>query len=238
MVGAERPHRQQHHLLRWRGGWARLGPWRGGDEVALVSVGAQQPPDATLVDRALRILAGDGYSSVVTNALAPADALPFVDAGFTVRQRLHLLGHDMIRLPHAVHTTRRAHRSDRGAVLALDALAFDAFWRLDDLGLDDALHATPIARFRVGGERSPSAYAISGRAGALGYIQRVAVHPDARGEGWGRTVVADALHWLHRQRVGRTLVNTQVGNDVALHLYETCGFTPMPFGLCVMGRDL
>jgi GNAT superfamily N-acetyltransferase len=238
MVGAERPDRQQHHLLRWRGGWARLGPWRGDDDVALVSVGAQQPPDADLVERALRILAGDGYSSVITNALSPADALPFVDAGFTVRQRLHLLGHDMIRLPHTARGTRRAHRHDRPAVLALDALAFDAFWHLDDVGLDDALHATPVSRFRVGGDHPVLAYAISGRAGSLGYLQRVAVHPEARGEGWGRTIVADALHWLHRQRVHRTLVNTQIGNAVALHLYESCGFSSMPFGLCVMGRTL
>src|SRR3712207_7399153 len=35
------------------------------------------------------------------------------------------------------------------SVLALDHLAFDPFWRLDDGALDDSLDATPVARFRV-----------------------------------------------------------------------------------------
>lgn len=239
MVGAARPDRLPHHVVRWRGGWARLGPWRGSSDVAFVSVGAQRPPDGDVVERALRTLAADGYTSVVTNALGPADAVAFVDAGFVARERLHLLAHDMFRLPHTMLTTRRARRNDREAVLALDARAFDGFWRLDDEGLDDALHATPVTRFRVGGEEDrPVAYAIAGRAGPTGYLQRVAVDPSARREGWGRAVVADALQWLHRHRVDRTLVNTQSGNDTALHLYETCGFTRLPVGLCVMERAL
>ena len=239
MVGAQRPDRLPHHVVRWRGGWARLSSWRGSSEVAFVSVGAQRPPDGDVVERVLRTLAADGYTSVITNALGPADALPFVDAGFAVQERLHLLAHDMFRLPHTMQTTRRARRNDREAVLTLDARAFDAFWRLDEDGLDDALHATPVTRFRVAGdEEQPVAYAIAGRAGPTGYLQRVAVDPSARREGWGRAVVADALHWLHRHHVERTLVNTQSANDAALHLYENCGFSRLPVGLCVMGRSL
>ncbi|HZR15035.1 MAG TPA: GNAT family N-acetyltransferase [Acidimicrobiia bacterium] len=239
MVGAQRPDPPPHHVLRWRGGWARLGAWRGSTEVAFVSVGAQRPPDGDLVERALRTLTAEGYTSVVTNALAPADALPFVDAGFAVRERLHLLAHDMVRLPYTTLPTRRARRADRELVLALDGRAFDGFWRLDAQGLDDALHATPVTRFRVA-EDGPDvvAYAISGRAGATGYLQRIAVDPSVRGRGWGRAVVTDALHWLHRHHVSRTLVNTQCDNDAALHLYEACGFARLPVGLCVMGREL
>ena len=239
MVGAERRDRHQHHLLRWRGGWARLGPWRGDDSTAFLSVGAQRPPDADLVDRALRILDDEGYVAVLTNALAPGDALPFVDAGFTVRQRLHLLAHDMSELPRADRPTRRAQRGDRAAVLAVDGEAFDTFWHFDDAGLDDALRATPVSRFRVGGDDGRVlAYAISGRAGPQGYLQRVAVHPDARRRGFGRSVVADGLHWLQRHRVERALVNTQLGNGAALDLYRSCGFEQLPVGLCVMGRSL
>jgi GNAT superfamily N-acetyltransferase len=69
-------------------------------------------------------------------------------------------------------------------------------------------------------------------------MQRVAVHPDARRLGFGASIVADGLHWLHRHGVGRTLVNTQLGNRAALDLYESCGFSELPFGLCVMGRSL
>jgi ribosomal protein S18 acetylase RimI-like enzyme len=241
MVGAESRDRHQHHLLRWRGGWARLGPWRGDGRTAFLSVGAQRPPDADVVARALRILTREGYAAVVTNALPPGDTLPFVDAGFTARQRLHLLAHDMSDLPQGRRSTRRAHRADRAAVLAVDGEAFDTFWHLDEPGLDDAIRATPMSRFRVAADDHDDrilAYAISGRAAAQGYLQRVAVHPDARRRGFGRSVVADGLQWLHRHGVHRTLVNTQVGNAAALDLYESCGFSQLPFGLCVMGRSL
>jgi ribosomal protein S18 acetylase RimI-like enzyme len=239
MVGAERRDRHQHHLLRWRGGWARLGPWRGDGRTAFLSVGAQRPPDADLIARALRILTSEGYAAVITNALSPGDALPFVDAGFTVRQRLHLLAHDMADLPSASRPTRRAHRPDRAAVLAVDGEAFDAFWHFDDTGLDDALRATPTSRFRVGvDDGHVRAYGISGRAGSQGYLQRVAVHPQARRLGFGASIVADGLHWLRRHGVDRTLVNTQLGNRAALDLYQSCGFGELPFGLCVMGRSL
>lgn len=200
------------------------------------------PPDPAVVDEAVDRLRERGYRAAVTSALSPAGSLAFVDAGFTVRERLHLLAHDMSdeRMPRADHETRRARKGDRPEVLALDALAFDRFWRLDERGLEDAIAATPSARFRVGigSESRLPAYAVSGRAGRHGYLQRLAVHPSARGHGWGRTLVADALSWLRRHSVRRTVVNTQLANESALALYEACGFERLPVGLNVLGRDL
>jgi ribosomal protein S18 acetylase RimI-like enzyme len=224
--------------LRWRGGWARLGSWRGQPDVAYLSVGADRPPTRELVERCVGRLRGRGYSAVVTSALTPADSLAFVDAGFAVRERLHLLAHDLRDLPEPTHVTRRARRDDRAAVLALDASAFDDFWRIDADGLENAIRATPAARFRVVGDDPVLAYAVTGRAGRHGYVQRIAVHPDARRCGYGRAVVADGLRWLRRHRVTRALVNTQLRNDAALALYRACGFAPLPTGLCVMGRTL
>jgi ribosomal protein S18 acetylase RimI-like enzyme len=227
--------------LRWRGGWARLGSWRGRPDVAYLSVGAERPPSPEIVDRCIGLLRGRGYSAVVTSALAMADALPFLDAGFSVRERLHLLAHSMGPLPAPAHPTRRARRGDRAAVLELDHLSFDGFWRLDDSGLTNAIEATPSSRFRVARKRSEdgiAAYAVTGRAGQHGYLQRVAVHPDRRREGYGRAVVLDGLRWLHRHGATQALVNTQRDNAGALALYEACGFRELPAGLCVMGRSL
>lgn len=225
--------------LRWRGGWARLGPWRGDEGVAYLSLGVERPPTSEVVERCLELLRRRGYGAVVTNALTPADSLAFVDAGFAVRERLHLLSHDMHRFPHPDHATRRARPADRSAVLEVDASAFDRFWRFDETGLADAVGATPAARFRVGVEHERVvAYAVTGRAGCHGYVQRVAVQPVARGQGWGRAMVADGLRWLRRHGVTRTMVNTQLGNDAALALYEACGFQQLSIGLCVLGRAL
>ncbi len=224
--------------LRWRGGRIRVRPWRGDDDVAYLAVGADRPPSTEFVERCLETLREQGRARVVTSALTPTDALPFVDAGFTVRERLHLLAHDMTRVAPPAGSTRRARATDHGAVLALDGLAFDDFWRLDAMGLDDAIRATPSARFRVAGNDGIAAYAISGRSGQQGYLQRLAVAPSARREGWGRVVVADGLGWLARHRVHRTLVNTQLDNESALALYEACGFRRLAVGLCVLGRPL
>ena len=83
-----------------------------------------------------------------------------------------------------------------------------------------------------------SGYAVTGRAGRTGYLQRVAVHPAARHRGVGRTLVVDALRWLHRRGSAGALVNTQLDNMAALGLYESCGFRRLPVGLCVLGRTL
>jgi ribosomal protein S18 acetylase RimI-like enzyme len=228
--------------LRWRGGWARIAPWPGAErDVAHLTVGADSPPADQIVDRCLVRLRRAGYGGVVTNALTAADSLPFVDAGFHVRERLHLLDHDLARLPAPVLPTRRARRSDRRTVLAVDARAFDAAWRLAaPEALLDAVRATPVARFRVADDRGAGVigYAITGRAGHQGYLQRVAVAPGARRQGWARGLVADGLHWLRARGAERVLVNTQLDNRAALALYESCGFRRLPVGLSVLARPL
>jgi len=225
-------------------GWARATPWRGRDDVAHLVLGDRVPTDPAAVASCLQSLQRAGYRAVVTSALSPGDALPFVDAGFDVRERLHLLEHDLDGLPTRAPEprARRAWRSDRRAVLALDRLAFDSFWRLGESGLREALDATPSVRFRVGDATAPlenlAAYAITGRAGRQGYLQRVAVHPASRRQGWGRALVIDALRWLQRHDARRALVNTQWTNDGALALYLACGFRQLPVGLCVLDRSL
>ncbi len=225
--------------LRWPGGWARFGPWRGRNDVAYLAVGARRPPPAEIVDRCLGVLRTRGYESVVTNALGPVETLPFVDAGFSVHERLHLLEHDLEALPASPHPTRRAHAGDVGAVLEVDQRAFRPFWRLDSPGLDQTLDATPATRFRVV-ERGTEilGYAITGRADRQGFLQRVGVDPSVHGEGIGRSLVADALRWLRRHRVRRASVNTQLDNTAALTLYRDCGFRDLSAGLCVMRRSL
>ena len=224
-------------------GWARVVPWRGRRDVAHLVLAEGQLPARAAIEDCLGRLRRSGYVVVVTSALTAADSLPFVDNGFEVRERLHLLEHRVDEVPPARESDpplRRAWRAERAAVLDLDARSFDDFWRLGPDGLRDALQATPAARFRVaeGHAGDPVAYAITGRAGRRGYLQRVAVHPDARRQGLGRVLVFDALRWLRRHDVQRALVNTQWENRGALALYESCGFRRLPVGLCVLDRAL
>ena len=172
--------------------------------------------------------------------MSPHESEAFVDAGFSVQERLHLLALDLDQAPAPPSIPlSKAARRDRTAVLELDDLSFDEFWRLGSVGLKDALDATPASRFRLGrdGDRV-LAYAITGIAGPFGYLQRIAVHPDVRRLGWGNALVADALTWIWRHGGTRAYVNTQLENSRALALYQSFGFEILPAGLCVLGRSL
>jgi ribosomal protein S18 acetylase RimI-like enzyme len=215
----------------------RTVPWRGRDDVDLVTVrpGAAAPSLAeigALTEQAAR----RGVRRLVTGALTDVEAEPFALAGFTVHDRLHLLRHDMVDLPSVDSPVRlrRARRIDVEAALAVDARAFEPFWRLDRGGLDDALAATAAARFRVADDDGVVGYAVTGRSGSRGYLQRLAVDPERGRRGVGAALVADGLRWLRRRHVRVAVVNTQIGNDGAYALYRRMGFVPEPRGLTVL----
>jgi ribosomal protein S18 acetylase RimI-like enzyme len=218
-----------------------VGPWRGDARVAYLAPVAECPPPTTdMVRWCCALLVGRGYAEAVTGALAATEQRGFVEAGFEVREELHLLEHDLEALPREAPAVplRRGRRRDRGAALAVDARAFSPFWRLDEEGFADALAATPLARFRVTGHHPLTGYAVSGLAGRRGYLQRLAVDPERWGRGEGRALVLDSLSWMRRRGARRAVVNTQVGNDRALALYERLGFRLQPHGLTVLTRRL
>lgn len=233
--------RSDPDLLRSGQERLRTGPWRGHGEIACLSPVPDGPaPSVAFVRRCLDQLAARGFSRVVTTALTVPEQAGFLGAGFGVQEQLHLLMHDLRGLvPVPAAPMRRARRHDRNGVFEVDHRAFPPFWWIDDEGLDDALAATPHTRFRVTSDGSGvTAYAVTGRAGRRGFVQRLAVHPMHQGRGLGRALALDALHWLRLWRVERAVVNTQLDNEPALCLYESLGFRREPTYLSVLSRGL
>jgi len=239
MTGAASRGVAQSETIERRGERARLASWRADGAVAHLSPAAMRPLSADFVGSCLEALRARGFTFVVTSALSEAESAGFLRAGFDVQEELELLTHDLNAIPDVGHRLRRPRRQERARVLVVDGAAFDAFWRLHHGGLDDALRATPAVRFRVHGrgERIDS-YVIGGRGAGTGYVQRLAVHPDARGRGLGRSLVGDVLRWMRRHGAARALVNTQRSNEAALALYRACGFRVLPEGLQVLARAL
>jgi ribosomal protein S18 acetylase RimI-like enzyme len=201
------------------------------------------PPTPGAVRAALTHATAVGYRAAVTGALAERERTPFVDAGLSPQAWLHLLERslDTGALPSVDGVVlRRIRRSEWPAVATVDAAAFAPFWRLGIDGIVDARRATPSNRMRVaaGGHDAVVGYAVFGRSGERGFVQRIAVDPRWHGHGVGTALLLDGLHWLADRGARSALVNTQIGNDRALHLYERTGFRLLRERLVVLGRPL
>jgi ribosomal protein S18 acetylase RimI-like enzyme len=219
----------------------RVGPWHADPEIAHVVLIPQAPAPTTdelrtCIDQ-IRAL---GYRAVLTSALDSSEAPAFLAAGFVERDRLVVLSHDLsgledLRGAEAAFHLRRGRRGDRHACLALDSQAFPPFWRMDEGGLADARSATPTSRFRVAvTNEGLLGYAVTGRSGSQGFLQRLAIDPDHWGEGIGTALTLDGLRWCARRRVAAVFVNTQVTNGAALSLYEHLGFRTTPNDMVVL----
>jgi ribosomal protein S18 acetylase RimI-like enzyme len=222
---------------------ARTAPWRGDRATALITA----PPGAPLlsvdfVRHCLESLSEQGFHRVMTGALSPLEQAAFLAAGFEVHEDLRLLARPVdptLAVPPGVRLVR-VRRGRRGEVLAVDGAAFSEFWRFDELAVEDALSATPQVRFRAAAGRfgPVEGYAICGRAGGRGYVQRLAVHPEHQGRGTGRRLLFDGLAWMARRGAVTAMVNTQTSNQAALSLYLAAGFRDEPVGLSVLSAGL
>jgi ribosomal protein S18 acetylase RimI-like enzyme len=233
-------------LLDTGSGRFRVGPHRGDAGLAQLGPLPGTPLAAPEgVRRAVVQLQRDGWRRAVTPALSPVEQEAFYANGFTVREHLHLLERPvrladarLRELPDGVRLGR-ATADQRPAILAVDQLAFDEFWRLDERGLLDAVAATPSARVRVArADDRIVGYHVTGRAGRRGYLQRLAVDPQLRRLGVATALIADGARWLARSGARAMVVNTQEGNAGALALYQARGFVLQPGGLAVLERDL
>lgn len=214
-------------------------PWQGDRLVALVGPARHgRGPRATDVVDCVAQLDEWGVERSVTPALSLLDAQPFYDAGFRLLERLHLLSRPLYHQPptptRRIRVGRPWHRRE---VLDIDRRAFDDFWRFDETSLREARNATPSSKFAVVIEDGAVlGYAVTGRAGSRGYLQRLAVDPRRNGEGIGTDLVADSFDWAFQRGVQRMMVNTQERNQRALALYRHLGFDPEPDGLVVLER--
>jgi ribosomal-protein-alanine N-acetyltransferase len=124
-------------------------------------------------------------------------------------------------------TVRQAEHADLLTVVRIERASFtdpwphDAFERLlDEPAFLVAERADAVVGFVVA-DRTPN----HGRD--IGHIKDLAVHPDARGEGIGRTLLRSALARLRARGVAVTRLEVRKGNGPARSLYADEGFKPV-----------
>lgn len=229
-------------------GPVRVRPWPGVPGKAELAVRAGYPVSIDEIEAACAVAIQQGFERVASTALDHREIGPFLAAGFRADETLDLLirrvypsSSSLAATPFALTTgsVERVRRRSWGDVLRVDHTCFEPPWSLDRRSLVDACRATPFFRFRVVRATSGqlAAYAIVGRGDDQGYIQRLAVDPAYRRQGFATALLMDSLIWLERNGASRVHVNTQPSNGAARDLYQRHGFTVQPDRLHVMTRS-
>ena len=193
----------------------------------LVFVDHAHVPTTDDVSRAVAHARERGARAIRTSALFPQAAEVLLGAGFEPIDRLALLSRPISErsTPPAGRSTRPLLPWHHAAAAAVDRDAFGPLWGNDLASLREVRRATPRHRARlVRDGRAVVGFAISGAAGDVGYLQRLAVATAHRRAGHAHDLVTDALRWMHDSGLTSVLVNTGVDNAAALALYDGFGF--------------
>lgn len=214
------------------------------------SQASARPVNDTLTDASLRLERGSAAfisrccgwlfehdaPSVQSIPLHPGMRGVWEDAGFKPFRQLLLMERDLsfaVEEP-TVRVSEGSELEWRDA-LTLDDLAFDADWQIGRMGLADARQATPTSNFlTVHDGARMLGFSIIGIAQSTAYLQRIAVHPEAQGQGFGRSLLRASLLWAKNQRAITMLLNTQLDNDGAARLYKTERFEALPQHLVLL----
>lgn len=202
--------------------------------------GQARPWNADVPDAHLRLIRGgksflassgqfllaQGAPGVMSPPLPDSSSGIWLSAGYEPYLYLDLYSRDLVgTLPKPTHDIPTGASNDWEGPEIIDRAAFPDLWRLDRDGLHEALHATPHAEVLLTHHAGQlTGFAIVGVGSIAGYLQRVAVHPDHRGHGFGRSLVRAAMAWAKRRGARSILLNTQPDNAAAAQLYESEGF--------------
>lgn len=219
-----------------RRGWARAEcrPWN--DAVPLAHLRLVRGGGAGFIGDCVSALCDAGAEGALSPPLPRSAQRTWKAADFEWHASLVLMRRGLSRVQPPGHIVVTGSEDDLPEVLRIDAAAFDEFWRFDARALEEAMAATPRSMLQV--VRAPddglAGFAVSGVGTTLAYLQRVAVDPRFQGRGIGRSLVRSSARWARSEGASSLLLNTQVGNDPAMRLYESEGFVALDEPLDVL----
>lgn len=211
-------------------GWAKavVRPWN--DDIDAASLRLERG-SARFLDSCARVVA-DWSPEVLSPATLPSTSALWKEAGFIETDRLLLMEHDLRPVDPPTVAVVSGGIEPIEELHSIDTEAFTARWRLGRLGLSESLSATTRSVvFRVVQSGACTGFAIAGVALGAGYLQRLAVSPAQRGNGFGSDLVRASLRWARGHGAHSMLVNTQADNLAAASLYRRLGFNDVPGGL-------
>ena len=191
---------------------------------------------ARFLERSARWLFDAGAPAVISSPLHSGMQRVWLEAGFEPFRELLLMERDLSRpVAKPTHHIEAGTDRDWAPALEIDQRAFSPDWRVGRHGLVDARDATSASGFFVARrDDRVVGFSIVGVASSAGYLQRIAVDPEAQGSGLGRSLLRASLAWA-RGRAARTLLlNTQLDNRGAARLYLSEHFETLPQPLVLL----
>ncbi len=181
----------------------------------------------TLWEVAQSDLSRNGQSRVAVIALKDWFRDILNDSGFTVRQQIVMLERrDGMPVDEDFPLGIRIRQMtvhDLPRVAAVDAAAFDPLWHNSLAALNRAYQKAMLATVAESAQ-GMIGYQISTQNPCGAHLARLAVRPEAQGQGVGLALVSDLIRVLTQRGASRLTVNTQADNTPSLALYERLGF--------------
>jgi ribosomal protein S18 acetylase RimI-like enzyme len=215
--------------------YALVAPWRHRVEIShLAEISAVRHPEA-IVEAAAERCSDAGDELLMTVELEEVRRPLFYDRiGFDLLEEIVTYEWDgRLRAPRpavemAFEPADAGDPAVRAELLALDHAAFPWLWWNSDLECQ-TYGLTPGVELHLGriGGRAAAYVGITSFPG-WGHLDRIAVRPDAQGQGYGQAALAFAVDRLRRRGARRVGLSTQSNNDRSRRLYERFGFRRYP----------
>lgn len=212
-------------------GWARAHarPWnRNRDDAYLRLIRGSARFLEAATNKTLEL----GSSAVISPPLLAASQQAWLATGYEKYTSLRLLRKAIdIEATPALPVTE-IHNPSWARIVEIDGGAFGAEWQAELPALNEAMRSTGSSVLL--GIQDPSsqdqlaAYAIVGVATITGYLQRLAVAPEAQRRGLGRALTRASVSWSRRRGARQMILNTKPENVAAQNLYLSEGFELLP----------
>lgn len=180
--------------------------------------------------------------TVYSPALYPGSTRVWRRGGYRLHAELEVMERPLTPSAHTGHAdvpVTEGANGDWEGVLDVDRAAFDGFWGMSRLGLEEAYGTNRANVLLVTPDTTGIAgYALVGAQWGVAYLHRIAVHPDRAGRGVGSALLEASMAW-GRRHGGRSMVlNVRSDNPAARRLYEKHGFSGAGTHLQVLRHDL
>ena len=166
-------------------------------------------------------------SGAFSPALYPNAIRPWKRAGYGGYASLTIMERPRGREARTGSRVRTTDRPDWDSIQEIDDAAFRGFWRMSPLGIREAYGVNRTRAIFLASEKgATSGYAIAGVQWAVGYLHRIAVHPESTGKGLGSELIDAVVAWAEANGATSTVLNVRSDNKRALDLYVRHGFSP------------